>query len=133
MKAGPGGHRGVFTAWDPERPATQSPHVIEKVIRGKIGFDGLLLTDDLDMEALSGTVPERAAVSLAAGCDIALNCWGRMDDMRGICERVPAMSEATHARLERALAGMGQAARTADQPELIAKRDALLAAAGVAA
>ena len=53
--------------------------------------------------------------------------------MRGICERVPAMSEATHARLERAHAGMGQAARTADQPELIAKRDALLAAAGVAA
>ena len=123
----------VFEAWDAERPATQSPIVIERIIRGRIGFDGLLLTDDLDMEALSGTVPERAAVSLAAGCDIALNCWGRMDDMRGICERVPAMSEATHARLERAHAGMGQAARTADQPELIAKRDALLAAAGVAA
>ncbi len=123
----------IFEAWDPQRPATQSPIVIEQVIRGRIGFDGLLLTDDLDMEALSGSVPERAAAALAAGCDIALNCWGRMDDMEGIRARLPEMAEPTHARLERAHAAIGQTARTADQAELIAKRDALLEAAGVAA
>jgi len=123
----------VFEAWDPKRPATQSPIVIEQIIRTRIGFDGLLLTDDLDMEALSGSVPERAAVAIAAGCDIALNCWGRMDDMRGIAEHLPPMSAATLARLERAQEAMGQENRTASQPELIARRDALLEAAGVAA
>ncbi|MEO7247449.1 MAG: beta-N-acetylhexosaminidase, partial [Novosphingobium sp.] len=71
----------LFTAWDAENPATQSPFVVQKIIRERIGFEGLLLTDDLDMEALSGTVPERAARSVAAGCDLALNCWARADDM----------------------------------------------------
>jgi beta-N-acetylhexosaminidase len=117
----------VFNAWDPDHPATQSPYVIEEIIRKRIGFDGLLLTDDLDMEALSGTVPERAEASVNAGCDIALNCWGRMADMTGICEKLPTMSDATSARLERALSGMGQASRSADQAELVAKRDALFA------
>ena len=115
----------LFTAWDAENPATQSKIVVEQVIRGLIGFDGLLLTDDLDMEALSGTVPERAERAIAAGCDVALNCWARMDDMTGICERLPALGAAGQARLDRALAGMGDA-QHADQAELIAKRDALL-------
>jgi beta-N-acetylhexosaminidase len=117
----------VFNAWDPDHPATQSPYVIEEIIRKRIGFDGLLLTDDLDMEALSGTVPDRAETSVKAGCDIALNCWGKMADMTGICERLPAMSGATAARLERALEGMGQTSRSAEQAELVAKRDALFA------
>ena len=95
------------------------------MIRGLIGFDGLLLTDDLDMEALSGTVPERAERAIAAGCDVALNCWARMDDMTGICERLPALGAAGQARLDRALAGMG-AGEPADQTELLTKRDALL-------
>ena len=60
--------------------------VIRDVIRGRIGFDGLLLTDDLDMQALGGAVPDRAARAQAAGCDIALNCWAKMDDMIGIAE-----------------------------------------------
>jgi beta-N-acetylhexosaminidase len=117
----------VFNAWDPDHPATQSPFVIAEIIRKRIGFDGLLLTDDLDMEALSGTVPERAEVSVRAGCDIALNCWARMADMTGICERLPTMSAATPARLARALEGMGQASRSAEQADLVAKRDALFA------
>ncbi len=118
----------LFTAWDSENPATLSPYVIEEVIRRQIGFDGLLLTDDLDMEALSGTVPERAARAVAAGCDIALNCWARMDDMIGICDLLPAMSAKTRQRLDRALASTGIAGRPiSDQPGLIAKRDALLA------
>ncbi len=118
----------LFTAWDAEYPATLSPFVIEEVIRRQIGFDGLLLTDDLDMEALDGTVPTRAAQAIAAGCDIALNCWARMDDMIGICNVLPTMSAKTHARLDRALAATTIVRQPqSDQGALIAKRDALLA------
>ena len=117
----------VFTAWDADHPATQSPFVIEQIIRGHIGFDGLLLTDDLDMEALSGKVPDRAEAAIKSGCDIALNCWAKMDDMTGICERLGAMSEATAARHARALAAIRPPQPTAEQAELAAKRDALLA------
>ncbi|MFO6445791.1 beta-N-acetylhexosaminidase [Erythrobacter sp. NE805] len=120
----------LFTAWDAENPATLSPTIIRDVIRGSIGFDGLLLTDDIDMEALGGTIPERAARAHAAGCDIVLNCWAKMPDMAGICEVLPAMSEATAARLDRALAGTRIAdALAGEHHELLAKRDALLALA----
>jgi beta-N-acetylhexosaminidase len=117
----------VFNAWDPDHPATQSEIVIEQIIRQRIGFSGLLLTDDLDMEALSGTVPERAELAVKAGCDIALNCWAKIDDMIGICERLPVMAEAPAKRLARALQGMGRADRSADAADLRAKRDALFA------
>lgn len=123
----------LFTAWDAENPATLSRKVIGEVIRGKIGFDGLLLTDDLDMEALSGTVPERAERAIAAGCDIALNCWAKMDDMSGIAARLPPMPERTTQRLEAALAIAPADAPPADHRALLAKRDALLAMAGAAA
>jgi len=122
----------VFNVWDPELPATQSPIVIEQIIRGQIGFDGLLLTDDLDMEALSGSVPDRAEASLKAGCDIALNCWAKLDDMTGICERAPVMSDATAARLARALMGIGKVEPSAEQAALLAKRNALFALLGEA-
>jgi beta-N-acetylhexosaminidase len=121
----------LFTAWDKQNPSTQSPFIIEEIIRKRIGFDGLLFTDDLDMEALSGTVPERAEKSVKAGCDLALNCWAKMDDMIGICQRLPVMADKTAARLERALAGMGPAGDVAQQPSLLAKRDQLLALAEV--
>ncbi len=116
----------LFTAWDSENPATQSPFVIEQIIRERIGFDGLLLTDDLDMEALSGTVPERAERAIAAGCDIALNCWGRMPDMIGIATTLPKMAPLAAARLERALAGTRVDGAAGRQADLIAKRDSLL-------
>ncbi|HXD02955.1 MAG TPA: beta-N-acetylhexosaminidase [Novosphingobium sp.] len=119
-----------YTAWDAERPATQSPYVIEEIIRGRIGFGGLLLSDDLDMEALAGTVPERAARSLAAGCDIALNCWAKMDDMVGIAKACPTMAEGAAGRLATALAVTGDLmADPARRAELAAKRDSLLALA----
>jgi beta-N-acetylhexosaminidase len=136
LKHAPIGMTGhlVFTAWDAENPATQSPYVIEEIIRGRIGFGGLLLTDDLDMEALSGTVPERAARSLAAGCDIALNCWAKMEDMQGIAKAVPAMSSETARRLERAQVAAPCAEPVAEkQAHLLAKRDSLLEHAGVRA
>jgi beta-N-acetylhexosaminidase len=134
LKDAPIGMTGhlLFTAWDAENPATQSPFVIHEIIRERIGFDGLLLTDDLDMEALAGTVPERAERAVAAGCDIALNCWAKMDDMVGIAERLPTMREETAARLERALAAtadLAGPAKLAAQAALIDKRDRLLALA----
>lgn len=122
-----------FTAWDADHPATQSPFVVSEIIRKAIGFDGLLLTDDLDMQALAGTVPERAERALAAGCDIALNCWAKLDDMAGIASRCPTMSEATAERLDRALAVTRLDDSAGIQAELLAKRDALLRLAETAA
>jgi len=119
----------VFEAWDPDRPATLSPIVIDSVIRQRIGFHGLLMTDDLDMKALSGDVPSRAADAIAAGCDIALNCWGKMDDMVGIANVLGPISTVSRARLEGAMdriSGDGDARPFAT---LLDQRDALLAMA----
>jgi beta-N-acetylhexosaminidase len=119
----------VFTAWDPDRPATLSPLVIDSVIRQRVGFHGLLMSDDLDMEALSGDVPSRAAAAVAAGCDIALNCWGKMDDMVGIANSLGPISTVSLARLEGA---MDRIAGTHDERQfamLVDQRDALLALA----
>ena len=121
-----------FTAWDADNPATHSAFVIEEIIRKSIGFDGLLLTDDLDMQALGGTVPERAAKAQAAGCDLALNCWAKMDDMIGIAEALLPISAVTAGRLERALAPTAPfdgPTEMADQSMLLATRDRLLALA----
>lgn len=119
----------LFTAWDAAQPATLSSIVIRDVIRGAIGFDGLLLTDDIDMEALTGSVPERSERALAAGCDVVLNCWARMDDMVGIVERCGALSEGALARLGRVHEAMGLPGDGPPIEELVAKRDALLAIA----
>lgn len=125
-----------YTAWDAENPATQSPFVIGEVIRKRIGFDGLLMTDDLDMEALAGSVPERAARAIAAGCDLVLNCWAKMDDMVGIASATPAISAAAQDRLVRALrdttdfaADFATGAPTERHAALVARRDELLALA----
>ncbi len=101
--------------------------MIDEIIRGRIGFDGLLMKDDIDMKALSGTAGEKEAGAIAAGCDLVLDCWARMDEMVEIAWRLGEISEASRARLYRAIksvvTGKGQFA------ELIAKRDALLARA----
>ncbi|MFU7527687.1 beta-N-acetylhexosaminidase [Qipengyuania sp. ASV99] len=120
-----------FPVWDAELPATLSPTIIRDIIRGEIGFDGLLLTDDIDMEALTDTVPQRAARAHAAGCDIVLNCWAKMADMEGICAALPQISDAAAARLDRALASTHVADVITPEPaKLLAKRDALLALSG---
>ena len=115
----------VFEAWDRERPATLSPTIIADVIRGAIGFDGLLMTDDIDMKALSGTAGEKAAGAIAAGCDLVLDCWARMGEMVEIAGRLGAIGDAARARLDRAMASVG--APAGDFDELIARRDAFLA------
>jgi len=116
-----------YTAWDRDNPATLSPFVISEIIRGRIGFTGLLLSDDLDMKALPGSVPERAERAIAAGCDLALNCWAKQDDMAAIAARLPALSVEAGHRLDRALAVRAPEVAHAVQAELAAKRDALLA------
>lgn len=119
-----------YRAWDDENAGTLSPFVVGEIIRKRIGFGGLLLTDDLDMEALTGSVPERAARAIAAGCDLALNCWAKMDDMVGIASTLPAMNEVTATRLDHALNAAEGGQNGTEQAALLAKRDALLALAG---
>ncbi len=93
----------VFTDIDPDAPATTSPRMIQ-VIREDIGFDGLLMTDDLSMEALSGTIAERATAAMKAGCDINLHCNGRPDEMQAVAGASGDMTGAAQTRANRALA-----------------------------
>ncbi len=116
----------VFRAWDADRPATLSPTVIEEVIRGRIGFDGLLMTDDIDMKALSGSAGDKAAGAIAAGCDVVLDCWGRMAEMVDIAQRLPELTARGHERLDAAMATIADGG-DGDFDALIARRDALLA------
>lgn len=131
LKDAPMGMTGhlLFTAWDKNSPSTLSETIVKNIIRDRIGFDGLLYTDDLDMEALSGTVPERAEHAQKAGCDIALNCWAKMDDMMGIAENLDLMSDKTKQRLNDAMRTVADHANDIEFSELLARRDDLIAAA----
>ncbi|MBV8407134.1 MAG: beta-N-acetylhexosaminidase [Alphaproteobacteria bacterium] len=91
----------LFEAVDPDAPVTISARAVKEVIRGHIGFDGLLVSDDLSMQALGGTLGERASRALAAGCDIALHCNGRMDEMTNIVARIGPMTDAAEQRFQR--------------------------------
>ena len=122
-----------YTAWDAENPATLSRTVIEEIIRGRIGFTGLLLTDDIDMQALDGSIPERSARAITAGCDVVLNCWAKMDDMIGIAGNLPAITDVAAARLAAALSYPREALPAGERGELLARRDALLEIARAAA
>jgi len=117
----------VYTAWDADRPASLSPTVIHDIIRGRIGFSGWLMSDDLGMEALMGDFGSRAAGVVAAGCDVALHCSGKMDEMIAVANAVPAMSADSEARLARAMATTMIDHEGPDFAESIAQRDALLA------
>lgn len=114
-----------YTAWDAENPATQSEFVVREIIRKRIGFAGLLLSDDIYMEALSGSIPERGVKALAAGCDVVLNCHGGVADMAAVASALPGISGEAAARLDRALAATG-GEPAGDHAALIAKRDDLL-------
>jgi beta-N-acetylhexosaminidase len=118
----------LYRAWDAERPASISPTIIAGIIRGRIGFDGLLMTDDIGMEALSGTPAARARAAIDAGNDLALHCSGKLDEMEAIAAVLPPLAEAGLARLERAMATAGKA-EAVDFAALLDKRDALLALA----
>lgn len=93
----------IFSCYDPINPATQSTRVI-RAIREEIGFSGLLMTDDLNMQALSGNLADRARRSMAAGCDIALHCKGDLAEMQAVAAAAGDMSAATRTRATAALA-----------------------------
>lgn len=118
----------LYTAWDAERPATLSPRVIGGVIRGQIGFAGLLMSDDVAMHALRGSFAERAAAALAAGCDLVLHCSGLLEEAQDIATALAPMSAEAADRLAGAVPPAPDGA--VDVAALIAKRDALLGLAG---
>ncbi|MES2600018.1 MAG: beta-N-acetylhexosaminidase [Pseudomonadota bacterium] len=101
----------VFSALDPAQPATTSATIIAQVIRGTIGFQGLLMSDDVSMNALRGSIAERTRASLAAGCDVVLHCNGNLDEMRQVATETPMLAGEALARADRALAS-----RRAPQP-----------------
>src|SRR5579871_905730 len=94
----------VFSAFDPAHPATTSATMIERVIRGLIGFQGLLMSDDVSMNALAGSIAERTQAIFAAGCDMALHCNGKLDEMRDVARQTPELSGKALERAEAALA-----------------------------
>ena len=118
----------LYPALDPDRPATLSPRVVREVIRGRIGFGGLLLSDDLAMQALSGTPAERALGALAAGCDLALYCPGDAAGNAAVLDACPPMSDAAAARLGAARALAAAKRQTLDGTALAAGRVRLLGA-----
>ena len=118
----------VFTAIDPERPATLSPTVIREIVRGAIGFDGLLMTDDLSMHALQGPFRARAEAAFAAGIDVVLHCNGRMDEMRPVAEAAPRLAGEAARRAQAALARLA-APEPLDVAEARARFESALAVA----
>jgi beta-N-acetylhexosaminidase len=101
--------------------------VIEEIIRGRIGFEGLLMTDDIGMEALDGSPGERSAAALAAGCDLTLHCTGDFAEMQDVARHVGAMSAGAEERLAKGMAGAGQETAGPDFAEAVRVRDELLA------
>jgi beta-N-acetylhexosaminidase len=117
----------VYPAWDPAECASLSATVVGDVIRGRIGFDGLLMSDDLGMHALRGDFGARAAGVIAAGCDIALHCSGDMAEMVAVVETLGDISDRAGSRLAAAMATISTPPEATPLEELLAKRDALLA------
>ncbi len=129
----------LYPAWDSERCATLSADIIGRIVRGAIGFDGLLMSDDLGMQALAhqpgaGDMGMRAALALEAGCDIALHCSGDLAEMEAIAREVSPIGAEAECRLRRAMAWAGspRVPHEGMPPPvdlLVARRDALLSAA----
>jgi beta-N-acetylhexosaminidase len=94
----------VFSALDPAHPATTSATIIRQVIRGVIGFQGLLMSDDVSMNALAGSIAERTRAIVNAGCDMVLHCNGKLDEMRDVARETPELADEALDRAKRALA-----------------------------
>ena len=98
---------GVFSAIDPVAPATTSVTMVREVIRGFIGFQGLLMSDDISMNALSGGIAERSRAAFGAGCDVVLHCNGDLAEMGEVAGAAPPLEGAAKARADAALAARG--------------------------
>lgn len=114
----------VYTAVDPRRPATTSRTAIRQVIRGAIGFDGLLMTDDLSMKALKGDFAERARSALAAGCDVVLHCNGDLAEMKAVMSAMKPLAGQSARRARAALGRLARAPEPFDVTEARARFDA---------
>ncbi len=110
---------------DPLQPATLSRPILQDVVRGRLGFDNLLVSDDLAMQALSGSAGSRAAAALAAGCDVALHCSGVLAESRDVLACVPPLTQAALTRLQRARALAASRRQRLDAPALDAERERL--------
>ena len=121
----------VFRAYDPVQPATTSATIIERVIRRLIGFQGLLMSDDVSMNALAGSIAERTRAIFAAGCDVVLHCNGKMTEMRDVAREAPELSGQALQRAKRALA-VRKAAKPFDRAAARAELDALVKRLGAA-
>ena len=117
----------VYDVLDAEHCATMSPIVIEGVIRNAIGFEGVLVSDDLAMGALTGSASDRARAALAAGCDLAMHCSGRLEHSRAVLHIVPDVTPETLARMHRARALAQSSRQPLDRSALLADQEALLA------
>ncbi len=117
----------VYTAIDARAPATTSRIVMRQVIRGSIGYDGLVMSDDLSMNALSGTLGERARAAFAAGCDVVLHCNGKLDEMIAVAEAAPVLAGAAKRRARAALGRIAHAPEPLDPVDARARLDAALA------
>jgi beta-N-acetylhexosaminidase len=120
----------VFSALDPAQPATTSATIIAEVIRGMIGFQGLLMSDDVSMNALAGSIAERTRLIVAAGCDVVLHCNGKLDEMREVANQSPLLAGISLQRAQRALASR-QAPRPFDRGAARTELDQLVKRAGV--
>lgn len=118
----------VYSAVDPGNPATLSARLVEEVIRGWIGFDGVLVSDDLSMRALGGPFEERTERALAAGCDLVLHCNGNAGEMEAIASRLRPLTAAAARRLESAESRRRSARQDIDLPALEARYRALFGA-----
>ena len=122
----------VYSAIDPSAPATLSSRLVAEVIRSEIGFDGVLVSDDLSMRALGGGLGERTRQALAAGCDLALHCNGDPGEMEEVVAAARPISQFTEARLGRGEATRcGSAANGFDREEVEAQFDAFLAGSDI--
>jgi beta-N-acetylhexosaminidase len=119
----------VYEALDPKLPATVSPVMVRDVIRGHIGFDGLLMTDDLSMKALSGSLKERTEAAFAAGCDLALHCNGQIDEMRAVAAATPQLSGEAERRAKKALDSLNHRPEAFDVAEAWGRFSAMIEAA----
>ncbi|NNE83399.1 MAG: glycoside hydrolase family 3 protein, partial [Alphaproteobacteria bacterium] len=99
----------VFEALDADNVATVSKTMIGDIIRGEIGFDGFLMTDDIGMDALQGCIAARCEAALAAGCDAILHCSGDFDEMRQVAAAVPPLTDAAQSRWQSAAARISSA------------------------
>lgn len=116
----------LFEAVDPNEPITVSAGALKDVIRDHVGFDGLLLSDDLSMQALGGTLGDRAARSIAAGCDVALHCNGRMDEMRQVVDRTGPLTERGWQRFQAGRASLARQHSPMPRAEVSRRLAALL-------